>query len=480
MSNVSPGWSGATMRRLALILAAATVAAVFAMTYSPPAQAAPGDPDSCLSPVSDEFNGNSLDPKWEIVRDVPSLRSVGGGTLNMMWNGNVDMNGSTATATNILLQNMPTSAFTLTTKIDTSEAKQQSNQVGVIFWQSEGSGNNNFAKITYNARTNSGDYHWAERYQTVNSSSSNLGNNNLGLTAGQPDEVYIRVISDGHPQTPSFQPAYSTDGGQTWINILEPFFIDRSLGTIKAGLLLARGENNPDGTARFDWFRVCVPSLDTVAPAVSHTINPTEPDGPTGEYYLGPVGISLGASDGVEGSGVDKIEWRNGSEGTWNTYTNALSFTELGDYEIQYRATDLAGNVSPVAVASFRIDTPPLDPAAFTLSLKAKPKKVKPGAQTKIGLTLGNSGEATGTNVKVCAAGQKKKSKIVGKKCITVGDLEANGTYQNNTAFWALIPKSNKKKKAKVTVTVTADDAPTVKKTLTLTVKQKKKKKKKK
>lgn len=480
------GSPASSRRSVKLQVAFATLSALALawLLAASPAKAAPGDPGSCLSPVSDEFNGSTLDAKWGIVRDVPGLRSVSDGNLNMMWNGNVDMNATNASASNILLQDAPNVPWTLTAKIDTSEAKQQSNQVGLILWQNEGSGANNFAKVVYNARTNSGELHWAERYQTVNSSSSSLGNNNTGLTAGQPDLVYIRLVSDG-AVNPTITPSYSIDGGLTYMQILEPFTISRATyPTIRAGILLARGENNTTGTARFDWFRLCVPSLDTVGPTVDHEITPGSPDGPDGEYYLGPVSVELNADDGAEGTGVQSIEYRVNGAGIWTTYSGeAAVFSELGKYDVEYRATDAGGNVSSVGSVGFTIDEPPVippDPALLSATtLKLAPKKVKPGAQARVVISLTNLGESPASNVKVCAAGAKKKAKIVGTKCIDIGQLDVAGVYGNTRAFWALVPKKFKGKKVKVTITVTADDAATVTKTLTLNVKQPKKKKKK-
>src|SRR5690606_16156501 len=69
------------------------------------------------------------------------------------------------------------------------------------------------------------------------------------------------------------------------------------------------------------------------------------------------VTVTLSADDG-DGSGVDSIEWREASASEWQTYTGPLTFDEPGDYTIEYRATDNAGNVSDVGTVEFTVAEP--------------------------------------------------------------------------------------------------------------------------
>ncbi len=93
---------------------------------------------------------------------------------------------------------------------------------------------------------------------------------------------------------------------------------------------------------------------DTTAPTSSHELDPASPNGPGG-VYRGTVKVTLDAEDNPEGSGVDRIEYRiNG--GVWQTYDEPFNVTGNGDYTIQYRAIDLAGNQEEPNEVSFTID----------------------------------------------------------------------------------------------------------------------------
>ena len=142
-----------------------------------------------------------------------------GGKLQIRFDGtNSDLNGTTASATNLFRQPAPTGGpWTATTKLDMTDAKMQSNQVGFVLWQAEGSGVNRFAKVVVNARTTdasapSRPSWWVERSVTANSSTTGLGNGNAGYIAGAvPDTVFLRLVSSGGA-VQTFRTYYSLDG----------------------------------------------------------------------------------------------------------------------------------------------------------------------------------------------------------------------------------------------------------------------------
>ncbi len=68
--------------------------------------------------------------------------------------------------------------------------------------------------------------------------------------------------------------------------------------------------------------------------------------------------LTLTATDNEQGSGVDKIFYRQ-SEGAWQEYSPVLIFTEEGNYAIEFYAQDLAGNRSDTQNISFIIDSEP-------------------------------------------------------------------------------------------------------------------------
>lgn len=317
----------------------------------------PGTPASCAASSSDEFDGGAVDPKWTVRRPTASRYSVSGGKLNLRFDGtNSDLSGSTASATNLFLQPAPTGGpWTATTKLDMTDAKMQSNQVGFVLWQAEGSGANRFAKIAVNARTTdagapSRPSWWLERQLTVASSTSGLGNGNAGyITGAVPDTVFLRLTSSGGP-VQTVRTHYSLDG-VAWTEFMSAFTVDTSTLPLQVGLGTFRGENNPNGFARFDWFRVCDFSLDDTAPRSTASASPAA--GPSGWHTSAPVTVTLDADDGA-GTGVAALEHRVG-DGPWTTYT--APFTVAATASVDYRSTDVRGNVEPTKALDVRIDT---------------------------------------------------------------------------------------------------------------------------
>ena len=317
----------------------------------------PGTPASCLAPSSDEFDGTTVDPNWTVRRPAPARYSVGDGQLSIRFDGtNSDLSGTTASATNLFLQPAPTGGpWTVTTKLDLTDAKAQSNQAGFVLWQSEGSGANRFAKITVNARTTdasapSRPSWWLERQLTVASSTSGLGNGNAGYIAGAvPDTVFLRLVSSGGT-VQTFRTLYSLDG-VAWTEFMTPFTIDTSALPLQVGLGTFRGENNPNGFARFDWFRVCDFALDDTAPRSTAAVAPES--GASGWHTSAPVTVTLGADDGA-GTGVARTEYRLG-DGPWTAYSTPLTLEQSAT--VEYRSTDVRGNVEPTQAVDVRIDT---------------------------------------------------------------------------------------------------------------------------
>ena len=329
-----------------------------------------GTPASCAASSSDEFDGSAVDPKWSVLRPTASRYSVTGGKLQIRFDGtNSDLNGTTASATNQFLQPAPTGGpWTATTKLDMTDAKMQSNQVGFVLWQAEGSGANRFAKIVVNSRTTdasapSRPSWWVERQVTLNSSASGAGNGNAGYIVGAvPDTVFLRVASSGGA-VQTLRTYYSLDG-IAWTEFLTPFTMDTTSIPLRVGLGTFRGENNPNGFARFDWFRVCDFSLDDTAPQSSASVAPAA--GGSGWHTTSPVTVTLTADDGA-GTGIASTEYRIGG-GAWTTYT--APFTVAASAVIDYRSTDVRGNVEPAKTQELRIDavapvsTATLDPAS--------------------------------------------------------------------------------------------------------------------
>lgn len=62
-------------------------------------------------------------------------------------------------------------------------------------------------------------------------------------------------------------------------------------------------------------------------------------------WFSTPVTATLSADDGVEGAGVEKIEYSLDAGLTWQPYTAPFTFDQDGRTTVQFRAADRAGNV---------------------------------------------------------------------------------------------------------------------------------------
>jgi hypothetical protein len=69
------------------------------------------------------------------------------------------------------------------------------------------------------------------------------------------------------------------------------------------------------------------------------------------------VDVTLTAEDG-HGSGVARVEYSLDG-GAWTQYAGPLQVSESGQHALQFRATDVAGNVEEAQTATFRVDTTP-------------------------------------------------------------------------------------------------------------------------
>ncbi|MFJ5618799.1 OmpL47-type beta-barrel domain-containing protein [Micromonospora sp. NPDC093243] len=103
-------------------------------------------------------------------------------------------------------------------------------------------------------------------------------------------------------------------------------------------------------------FTVAAPAPDdTTAPTVTASLSgQQDADG----NYVGSATATLSATDTE--SGVDKIEYSLDG-GAYATYSAPVSVNAVGQHTLTYRATDKAGNTSPVQSASFTVVPPSSD-----------------------------------------------------------------------------------------------------------------------
>jgi beta-xylosidase len=192
---------------------------------------APLDVASC---GVDEFTGTALDTaRWKtIVRPNAAGYSVSGGQLKLRAMTG-DMYGDRATAQNLILQDVPSGAWTATTKLDSKAFTREGQQAGLIVYKDDST----FSKFTVINKGTQG--RWFEHIFTADKVARlEIGTDTtppLGDTF--PALVSIRVISDGE----TIRGEYSGDG-ITWSPIGRPAKIGPG---VKLGLYAA--DNAQDG-----------------------------------------------------------------------------------------------------------------------------------------------------------------------------------------------------------------------------------------
>ena len=315
--------------------------------------------------TNDEFAGNALDPKWQVLRPRLTGLDVAGGNLRFTTYGG-DMSGGTASARNVLLQPAPAGPWTATTRIDTAELTTTGDQAGLLVWRSEAP--NHFAKVVYNRR--SATEYWVERSNTRNGSTGFPGNDN-GNSGNRPVPAasYIRITSDG-AANPTLQAEFSEDGA-AWTPLRGGFQVEGS-GPLKFGLTYFQGDALR--VAAFDYFRVTGATAcgepDTATPVTTHTLNPAAASG-SGWFTAAPE-VTLTAVDDAAGSGVQTTEYRIDG-GDYTTYATPFS-VPAGEHTVDYRSTDRAGNAEAAKSLSVKVD-----PAAPTTTAALDPAVPGPG-----------------------------------------------------------------------------------------------------
>ncbi|HEX6025569.1 MAG TPA: PKD domain-containing protein, partial [Solirubrobacter sp.] len=142
--------------------------------------------------------------------------------------------------------------------------------------------------------------------------------------------------------------------------------------------------------------------LDATAPSSTASLNPAEP-GPGGTYD-GPVELTLAGTDAT--SGMAKLEYQVNAVGAfgafgarslaanealeWVTYdpANKPVFSAPGPYTIEYRATDVAGNVETAKTVSFSIRSDQNDTDAPVTTATLDPAQPGPGKTYSTAVTV--------------------------------------------------------------------------------------------
>ncbi|MEV6442638.1 copper-binding protein [Amycolatopsis sp. NPDC051716] len=139
---------------------------------------------------------------------------------------------------------------------------------------------------------------------------------------------------------------YQLDGG-TWTTYAAPVVVS----AVGAHMLHYRatdvaGNTSAEGMAHFT---IVARPGDTTAPSVSAAITGTQDSSGS---YLDVATARITATDAD--SGVASVEYQLDS-GAWTAYTAPVAVTAAGMHMLHYRATDVAGNVSPEGMAHFTV-----------------------------------------------------------------------------------------------------------------------------
>ncbi|MEU4519388.1 copper-binding protein [Amycolatopsis sp. NPDC024027] len=139
---------------------------------------------------------------------------------------------------------------------------------------------------------------------------------------------------------------YQLDGG-AWTTYAAPVVVSTA-GThmLHYRATDVAGNTSAEGMAHFT---IVARPGDTTAPSVSAAITGTQD---SSGNYLDVATARITATDAD--SGVASVEYQLDS-GAWTAYTAPVAVTAAGMHMLHYRATDVAGNISPEGMAHFTV-----------------------------------------------------------------------------------------------------------------------------
>ncbi|WP_193607977.1 ThuA domain-containing protein [Nocardioides lijunqiniae] len=295
----------------------------------------------------DEFEGDALDGcRWaQTVRYDADHVSVGDGHLDVETQVG-DINGANPlNPRNFVLQDAPEGDWVATTRFK-APLKVRYQLAGLLMYTDD----DNYVKadvVAYNAPGTAVDLR-AE--MAGESNGTGFGGRNVNIAdTSESGYWYVRVTKTGSSYTSEV-----SDGGVTWTPIGAALTYDKPLTGL--GLMAIGPEQDEPVTVSFDYVRLGgeeEPVEDTTAPTTTATLDPAQADGANGWFVTEPE-LTLSADDG-EGSGVESTEYRI-DEGGWTAYDGPVTVTGDGEHTVEYRSTDVEGNVEEVGSTEVRVD----------------------------------------------------------------------------------------------------------------------------
>ena len=193
---------------------------------------------------SDEFDGDAIDMnRWNMIRpDATRAPSVSGGNLNFPID-NGSLYGPGTSARNILVQDLPTGAWEVTSKITVDPLTENYQQAGLRIY----SGDNDWASIHMIYAGTGRDFEFIYEDEGIprNEAADKLG----GIPADAPTTYYVRLASDGTDVR-----AYYSYDGTTFSQVGRPAPIS-TLPAPKIGPAALSDQAATFPVAHFDWIR---------------------------------------------------------------------------------------------------------------------------------------------------------------------------------------------------------------------------------
>lgn len=177
------------------------------------------------------------------------------------------------------------------------------------------------------------------RQVTYAATSLSLNKSAVSLSIGQSETLAATVL-----------PANAADKNVVWTSDHPAIATVDSGGTVTAvgeGMAVITATNS--GGALSQSATVYV---DATPPVTEAAFSPSVPDGPAGTY-IGPLSVSLAATDGVSGVLQTVYSLDNGT--TWTPYAVPLVFDKQGSYTVQYKSVDRVGNEESAHSANFSL-----------------------------------------------------------------------------------------------------------------------------
>jgi glucose/arabinose dehydrogenase/type 1 glutamine amidotransferase/regulation of enolase protein 1 (concanavalin A-like superfamily) len=280
--------------------------------------------------ADDEFDGSTLDGcRWaESVRYDSNTESVADGHLKIATEPG-DINGNNPIQPrNFILQDAPEGDWVAETKLK-APLKHRYQLAGLLMYGDD----DNYAKadiVAFNAPGAALDLRAELAAEKGGAGVSGGDQVNIADTT-ESGYWWVQVTKTGTKYTASVK----STAGASWTPIGDGITYDGPLNSI--GLMAIGPEQEEPVTVEFDHFHLDgdeEPPADTTAPVTTAGQAVVE-DG---------VQVTLTATDEAGGSGVASTEYRV-DEGEWTDYTAPFTVTEPGTHTVEFRSTDVAGNV---------------------------------------------------------------------------------------------------------------------------------------